>query len=533
MSAEVVRLNPLVRSGWSPRELGEFYRAESALIQAGLRIETGCGLSDEGDPWFVFCRADDGEVIVHIARIQGIYTLAGPSYAAVASGRDITALVRDLIKEHPLVQKSGQSRGSNILLHPAALLIAVVAAAFFKGSEAHAFTPDHSKLGENRGGGRLEPVTTSETQKTILVDAGQSAMVISAIASVLVDEIITVDKAVYAPNSDLLDSSFLTSSVSSTGFSHAVDLVSFLPDGHEGPFSFPTIESPAAAHSGAITDAIPLYTLLWDLAKTTVPVGTPAQRTGDSFINENNTTSNENNTTNVILSVTLAPSHTDGLPNVQSASLSAPLHAGPADPHAPSGNMTTLTIETQSPSQLGQLSSALMAALREASHTLIVLPEGGTTPFANAIINIFTTHGLTSANSNPNQLNSTSIELYATNNNAQADTASGSVSSSNSLSGSTSISQAPTDGLPGQHPSASSSMGSIPAVENVEMLVQEFFAHTANYQTMTQGSHVLVYDTVAISSHASELVSVTFDFSDGSTLSLVGLPAALHHSVIA
>ena len=28
----------------------------SALIQAGLKIDTERGVSDEGDPWFAFCR---------------------------------------------------------------------------------------------------------------------------------------------------------------------------------------------------------------------------------------------------------------------------------------------------------------------------------------------------------------------------------------------------------------------------------------------------------------------------------------------
>ena len=38
------------------QELAEFYRVESALIQGGMKISTDRGVSDEGDPWFVFCR---------------------------------------------------------------------------------------------------------------------------------------------------------------------------------------------------------------------------------------------------------------------------------------------------------------------------------------------------------------------------------------------------------------------------------------------------------------------------------------------
>ena len=57
---------------WTREELAELYRIEHALVQANIRLETDRGLSDEGDPWFVFCRAD-GEILVHISRFDGQY----------------------------------------------------------------------------------------------------------------------------------------------------------------------------------------------------------------------------------------------------------------------------------------------------------------------------------------------------------------------------------------------------------------------------------------------------------------------------
>src|SRR5215217_3640168 len=104
MPAQVVsflrRARPLSRD-WSQDELAEFYRVESALLQAGMRIETDRGLTDEGDPWFAFCRADDGETFIHFARIDGRYIIAGPAYEGVAQGYDFPELVRDLISRHP------------------------------------------------------------------------------------------------------------------------------------------------------------------------------------------------------------------------------------------------------------------------------------------------------------------------------------------------------------------------------------------------------------------------------------------------
>src|SRR5690242_6832870 len=84
-------------SDWSAQELAEFYRVEAALIQAGLLIESERGLSDEGEPWFAFCRSEDGEVIVHIARLDNEYLLAGPAYDGLARGNDIRSLVQNLV----------------------------------------------------------------------------------------------------------------------------------------------------------------------------------------------------------------------------------------------------------------------------------------------------------------------------------------------------------------------------------------------------------------------------------------------------
>lgn len=123
---------------WGQQELAEFYRVESALIRAGISVGTDRGLSDEGEPWFVFYRSDDGEVVIHFARIDGEYIIAGPANAEVARGYDFTSLVRNMVARHPMIRKT--DRNDNIAIHPAALLIAVVGTAFFKTGEARADT---------------------------------------------------------------------------------------------------------------------------------------------------------------------------------------------------------------------------------------------------------------------------------------------------------------------------------------------------------------------------------------------------------
>lgn len=121
---------------WSQQELAEFYRVEGALIRAGIRVGTDRGLSDENEPWFVFYRSDDGEVVIHFARIDGEYLIAGPAYEEIARGFDFTALVRNLVARHPLIRRS--ENNGNLSIHPAALLVAVVGTAFFKTGEARA-----------------------------------------------------------------------------------------------------------------------------------------------------------------------------------------------------------------------------------------------------------------------------------------------------------------------------------------------------------------------------------------------------------
>lgn len=123
-------------SDWTQQELAEFYRVESALIRAGIRVGTDRGMSDENDPWFIFYRADDNEVVIHFARIDGEYIIAGPAYEEVARGFDFSALVRNMVARHPLIKRP--ERGDNVSIHPAALLVAIVGTAFFKSGEARA-----------------------------------------------------------------------------------------------------------------------------------------------------------------------------------------------------------------------------------------------------------------------------------------------------------------------------------------------------------------------------------------------------------
>ena len=133
------------RGDWNQRELAEFYRVEDALTKSGVGISTDRGLTDEGEPWFVFCRQDDEEVIVHFARIGGEYVVASNFTEAVFRGRNFQTLVRELLDSHPYVLPRQHSSRSTVFLHPAALLAALVVTAYVKSSELNATADDGSR----------------------------------------------------------------------------------------------------------------------------------------------------------------------------------------------------------------------------------------------------------------------------------------------------------------------------------------------------------------------------------------------------
>jgi len=113
---------------WTNDELAELYRVVDLLGRAGLSVATDMGMSDEGDPWFVFCRVDNEEVIAHFARIDGVFVAASIAVDETFRGANFRAIVDRMVSSQPLVVPAA-SPGSRLLLHPAVLLTAFVATA--------------------------------------------------------------------------------------------------------------------------------------------------------------------------------------------------------------------------------------------------------------------------------------------------------------------------------------------------------------------------------------------------------------------
>ena len=161
---------------WTQQELAEFYRVEASLIRANIPIETDRGRSDEGDPWFIFCNGNTGEIIVHFARFDGTYVVASPALDGCARGRDFRALVEAQIASHPLLIPK-TAGGGQLFVHPAALLILLVTTCFFKLSQTTALAgPLHEAPS-----GSLSP--SASGSQAVMLDERAAASVLAAIVT--------------------------------------------------------------------------------------------------------------------------------------------------------------------------------------------------------------------------------------------------------------------------------------------------------------------------------------------------------------
>lgn len=123
---------------WTNQELANLFRVKHLLDAAGVVCEIDRGLTDEGEPWFVFCQSD-GEVFIHLCRINGKYILDNPNIERPLSGHNFSDLISDFTNLRTLGAEQAVGtdsdvthrvvhlkRGGKIRLHPSALLAALV-----------------------------------------------------------------------------------------------------------------------------------------------------------------------------------------------------------------------------------------------------------------------------------------------------------------------------------------------------------------------------------------------------------------------
>lgn len=463
MAAQVVPLFHRFQrsSDWTQRELAEFYRVESALIQTGLQLETDRGLSDEGDPWFVFCRADNGEVFIHFARIDGRYIAAGAALDQVVQGRDFPTLVQEMLASQAWVMAKARNQ-SNVFLHPAALLIALVGASFFHSSEA--------KAAESHGG---EPPALRRHPLPILLQGDSSqptapTLDTAAATTILTSVLIGLNEL--APNNALLvDWAFTSSEQQVLG-----------------------LPAPPPAQDTAPSATPHLTSAQVDL--TILDTNTPAPEAPAPHPSVNLSLADGANSAGSLFVLT------DHI----AADLSAPtIHASAAvhaDPIAPisAADMVLIQSGASDAAETIQSSNILGYLNNQANFAPQNLPPG--------------TDGA-SHQSAPTE----SASSPQTTSSSSGGEAAGTTSSDAGVS-------TPT---PPAAESASSSIVATGLAANsplVTAALTHFAAEVGNVDVAYSGREIILYDGTVFNSHAASAHAdtVTFDFTDGSSISLVG-----------
>ncbi|MBO0346809.1 hypothetical protein J0X15_16400 [Roseibium sp. CAU 1637] len=100
------------------------------LAESGLAIETDNGLSDEGEPWFIFQRAGTDDVLVHIARIDQELVVVNAMTNQIYKGSNFRDVIDHMLEDAPLAMPRYREGSGKVVYHPSVVLTAFVAAAF-------------------------------------------------------------------------------------------------------------------------------------------------------------------------------------------------------------------------------------------------------------------------------------------------------------------------------------------------------------------------------------------------------------------
>jgi len=471
---------------WTQQELAEFYRVESALIRAGIRVGTDRGMSDENEPWFVFYRSDDGEVVIHFARIDGEYLIAGPAYEEIARGFDFSALVRNMVARHPLIRRS-DNNSSNLSIHPAALLIAVVGTAFFKTGEARAaetgattsqsthsrpvLLSSSSNAGLSNG---VAPVAFQQpTYDSVQIPANQAVLILAAalLASDYGVDPVTVDPGVRA------GLAAATAALDFSGSSMSA-LQSDSPLPFDGHAHLTQVDNSPAQTMPAVLSLVALLSTM----PSAVTADAPAQAEGVQKISQ-------------------VGDHHDAAPLPQ--------------PSADTGNWALdIRVNWGSSAPSVEAVQLVRGLLGDASYQKITVIEVTKLPNVLADIIAKGDHFVIPSPTVPND--------------PIPDPISPATPETPSLGGNSGSSTGEAPSSPAT-PTAPAQPFASP--ELVRQFIDYFVAHTHDVGIVTMGMQVVMFDTRTVHDAGSidNLTSMTFSFFDGSSVSLVGDHSSFLH----
>lgn len=144
---------PDPKKDWSNQELANLFRVRQLLNAANVPVEIDRGVTDEGDPWFVFCQPN-GEVFIHLCRIDGLYVLDSPNVLRPLRGMNFNDLIADFTNQAIPARASREEterrvinldRGGKVRLHPSAMLAALVWTLFLASEDLVLLLPEETE----------------------------------------------------------------------------------------------------------------------------------------------------------------------------------------------------------------------------------------------------------------------------------------------------------------------------------------------------------------------------------------------------
>lgn len=253
--------------GWTNQECADLYRAHALIQAARPGLECDQGVSDEGDPWFLI-GDQQGDVFIHICRINGLYIVDSVTLPQVLTGKDFKSLIENfLLTAADKDQKAAEpanvirlTRGGTVCLHPSMMIAALIWTILLEIDELA--LPVASSLNDQNEGEssaqdiNLEPdlaATISMIDSQIILNPEDSAKLTTGWNDEL-GQTQRDEKAVHASTSSAAYA--LTTVATAAGLytgAQALNVLWGLTETEESPSGIADTTEKTAAHSGAVT----------------------------------------------------------------------------------------------------------------------------------------------------------------------------------------------------------------------------------------------------------------------------------------
>lgn len=117
---------------WTATERARLQELADRLAESGVRVEVIFGATDEGDPWCVVTDAD-GDVLIHVARIDGKFVVHSAVDDAVNESVDLHTALRDRLEatEEAMAPKSATIIPFGLTARQGQTFLALLAATAF------------------------------------------------------------------------------------------------------------------------------------------------------------------------------------------------------------------------------------------------------------------------------------------------------------------------------------------------------------------------------------------------------------------